>query len=333
MANNNDIQLKVHREVWNVIANYYHPDEYTTWGLSENDVAKIALQAFENIFADLKAYVQRDPAIHGRADVALAASNEIKAIIHYRIANASYYYEDLDAMVRQLTSEKIHHAAKAETKVDIHPAARIGKRFVLDHGVGTVIGETCQIGDDCYILQGVILGATGIADNPNQKRHPTIGNNVEIGAFVRILGPVVIDDNIVISPYCVITHDVINSGKPIIKKILIVNQLQLSRPPMERQIDIYGVVPGKKNTLTIYGNNFVEPAVDFVDSSGRLFKDLSATIAENEDDRLSVSISYKGTLAIKERSFDGIRIRIKDGAEILYVTESQGMKRLLAELD
>ena len=71
---------------------------------------------------------------------------------------------------------------------EIHPAARIGRRFVLDHGYGTVIGETCEIGHDCYILCGVTLGARGIANNPDGKRHPRLGNNVEVGSGARVLG-------------------------------------------------------------------------------------------------------------------------------------------------
>ncbi|MFC0691025.1 serine O-acetyltransferase [Paraburkholderia humisilvae] len=84
----------------------------------------------------------------------------------------------------------------------------IGKRFILDHGVGTVVGETAVIGDDCYILGGVTLGAVGIAGNPPGKRHPVLGDRVEVGAFTRILGRVEIGDEVFIGPHCVITQDV-----------------------------------------------------------------------------------------------------------------------------
>jgi len=91
---------------------------------------------------------------------------------------------------------------------DIHARSNIGKRFVLDHGYGTVIGETTEIGDDCYVLGGVVLGATGISGNSRGKRHPTIGNRVEIGAFSRVFGNVVIGDDVFVAPHCVIKENV-----------------------------------------------------------------------------------------------------------------------------
>ncbi|EAN2415285.1 serine acetyltransferase, partial [Salmonella enterica] len=102
----------------------------------------------------------------------------------------------------------ISENAKIKTGIEIHPAAIIGKRFVIDHGTGTVIGETSIIGEDCYILQSVIIGASGIANNPIGKRHPVIGNNVEIGAFVNLLGNIKIGNNVKISPRVTITKSV-----------------------------------------------------------------------------------------------------------------------------
>jgi serine O-acetyltransferase len=87
-----------------------------------------------------------------------------------------------------------------------------------------VIGETCEIGNDCYILCGVTLGARGIANNPDGKRHPRLGNNVEIGSGARVLGYVQIGDNVFISPACVITQDV-----PAGTKVKVVNQIQLQK--------------------------------------------------------------------------------------------------------
>ena len=79
---------------------------------------------------------------------------------------------------------------------------------MLDHAVGTVIGETCVIGDDAYILGGVTLGAAGIANNPATARHPRLGDRVQVGAFARILGRVTIGDDVFIGPHCTITQDV-----------------------------------------------------------------------------------------------------------------------------
>lgn len=92
--------------------------------------------------------------------------------------------------------------------IEIHPYAKIGSKFVIDHGFGVVIGETTEIGDRCYILGGVILGAYGIAGNSNQKRHPTIGNDVQIGSFSRIFGNINIGNNVVIGANCTIRSDI-----------------------------------------------------------------------------------------------------------------------------
>ncbi len=91
---------------------------------------------------------------------------------------------------------------------EINPYAKIGKRFILDHGIGTVIGETAEIGDDCYMLGGVILGAKGISNNPEGIRHPRIGNNVQIGSFSKLFGAITIGNNVFIGSGCVITENI-----------------------------------------------------------------------------------------------------------------------------
>jgi len=105
---------------------------------------------------------------------------------------------------------------KIKTGIEIHPEAENGERFVIDHGMGTVIGETCEIGHDCYILQNVILGSSRIV-GPKGKRHPSLGNNVEIGGFSRLFGPIHVGDNVKISPYSVITTDIPSHSSLIIK--------------------------------------------------------------------------------------------------------------------
>lgn len=105
-------------------------------------------------------------------------------------------------------AKKISEYLKVKTGIEIHPASKIGNNFVIDHGVGTVIGETCIIGDNCYFLQNIILGSSKIALNEHGSRHPIIGNNVEIGGFVRIFGRVIIGQNVKISPHSIIYENV-----------------------------------------------------------------------------------------------------------------------------
>lgn len=173
---------------------------------------------------DLMAFASRDPASQGRGNLILESYASFKAVLYYRLAHQ--VLKLAGAADRRFSSiaQKLSNQGKLLSGTEIHPAAQIGRRFVLDHGYGTVIGETCEIGNDCYILCGVTLGARGIANNPNGKRHPRLGNNVEIGAGARILGCVTIGDNVFICPACVITHDV-----PADTKVKIVNQIQLQK--------------------------------------------------------------------------------------------------------
>lgn len=97
------------------------------------------------------------------------------------------------------------YLVRIKYSIDIHPGCLIGKRLFIDHGVGVVIGETAIIGDDCTIYQGVSLGSTGKEKN---KRHPTIGNNVMLGASSIILGNIIIGDNCKIGANCVIVNNI-----------------------------------------------------------------------------------------------------------------------------
>ncbi len=99
----------------------------------------------------------------------------------------------------------ISQRASRKTGVEIHPAVKIGKRFFIDHGTGVVIGETTVIGDDVTVYQGVTLGGTG---KDTGKRHPTIGNNVMIGAGAKVLGPLTVGDNSRVAAGAVVLNDI-----------------------------------------------------------------------------------------------------------------------------
>ena len=139
-----------------------------------------------HIIEDIRAYKKNDPAARSVAEI-LLLYNGLHATIDYRIAHWLHIHG------LRFLARSISQWSKLWTGIEIHPGAKIGRRLVIDHGTGIVIGETAEIGDDCLLYQGVTLGGTG---KETGKRHPTLGNNVLIGAGAKVLGPVYIGDNV-----------------------------------------------------------------------------------------------------------------------------------------
>ena len=155
---------------------------------------------FKIILNDIDALIARDPATNSRIE-ALLCSAGLQAIIAYR-ANHWLWKKGF-----KLTSRVFAQIARFFTGVEIHPAARIGKSFCIDHGMGVVIGETAEIGNNVTLYHGVTLGGVATFNKKgknNQKRHPTIGNDVVIGAGAQILGPITIGNNAKIGANAVI---------------------------------------------------------------------------------------------------------------------------------
>lgn len=134
---------------------------------------------------EIQVVFERDPAASSYIEVLLCYPG-LHAVIHHRIAH--FFYRKKMYFVARLIS----HISRFMTGIEIHPGARIGKGFFIDHGGGVVIGETTEIGDDVTIYQGVTLGGTG---KQKGKRHPTIGNNVTISVGSKILGAITIGDH------------------------------------------------------------------------------------------------------------------------------------------
>lgn len=146
----------------------------------------------------LRAYKNYDPAAKSILEIALLYPGP-KAVFFHRIAHA--FYQMRLFFISRLVSE----FSRFLTGIEIHPGAKLGKRLVIDHGMGVVIGETAQVGDDCIIFHGVTLG--GIKFDPI-KRHPTVGNHVLIGTGAKILGPITLGDRCKIGANSVVTKDV-----------------------------------------------------------------------------------------------------------------------------
>lgn len=140
---------------------------------------------FKDLRETIEAYKARDPAARSSLEVLLLYPG-IKAVLSHRRAHWCHMH-GLKFLARLISQRSRHR-----TGIEIHPGAKIGKRLVIDHGMGIVIGETAEIGDDCLIYHGVTLGGTG---KDSGKRHPTIGNNVLIGTGAKVLGPFKVGDN------------------------------------------------------------------------------------------------------------------------------------------
>ncbi len=147
---------------------------------------------------DIRIVFKRDPAAKNILEV-LTCYPGVHAIAIHRFSNALY------GLGVPLLPRLISQAARFFTGVEIHPGAKIGKNFFIDHGMGVVIGETSEIGDNVTIFQGVTLGGTG---SHVGKRHPTLGNNVVVGAHATILGPIKIGEGSKIGAGSVVVHEV-----------------------------------------------------------------------------------------------------------------------------
>ncbi|WP_445167548.1 serine O-acetyltransferase EpsC [Mycolicibacterium sp. Dal123E01] len=148
---------------------------------------------------DLNNARSHDPAARGDLENALVYSG-LHAIWSYRLAHRLWATPGLRGPARMLSQ-----LTRFFTGIEIHPGATIGRRFFIDHGMGVVIGETTEIGDDVMLYHGVTLGGRSLEQG---KRHPTLGNRVVVGAGAKVLGPLMIGDDSAIGANAVVTHDV-----------------------------------------------------------------------------------------------------------------------------
>lgn len=150
-----------------------------------------------NVKEEIRLIRERDPAIHSSMEVFLYPS--FRAMLHYRVAHKLYLSG------HYFLARWISQRAVRKTGIEIHPAAKLGRRLFIDHGTGVVIGETAEIGDDVTIYQGVTLGGTG---KDTGKRHPTIGNHVMIGSGAKVLGPFRVGDHARIAAGAVVLDEI-----------------------------------------------------------------------------------------------------------------------------
>ena len=203
----------------------------------------------ETFLADIRAPVERDPAARGYFDVLLSYPGW-RALLAHRLVHALY------KMHVPLVPRMLAATSRFLTGIEIDPGATIGKGVFIDHGMGVVIGETAEVGDNCTIYQGVTLGGTSLQ---RTKRHPTLGRDVTVGSGAAILGAITVGDGARIGANSVVVKDV---------------------PPNATVVGIPGrvvLVDGKPVT-----GNDRRPRVDFPDPNAPLIAELSGRIAALE---------------------------------------------------
>lgn len=152
----------------------------------------------KDLYLDAKNIKEKDPAAKNILEVIILYQG-FHILVYHRIAHFLYKKK------MYFLSRLISQIGRFFTGIEIHPGAKIGKRLFIDHGMGIVIGETAEVGNDCTIYHGVTLGGTG---KDKHKRHPTVGNNVMIGAGAKIIGAINIGDNVKIGAGAVVLKDI-----------------------------------------------------------------------------------------------------------------------------
>lgn len=153
---------------------------------------------FKQLKEDITLIKERDPAARNTFEILVTYSG-LHAVWYYRLSHFFYKHEMFTI------ARMISQWARFWTGIEIHPGATIGKGLFIDHGMGVVIGETAEIGNNCLLYQGVTLGGTG---KDKGKRHPTLGNNVMVGAGAKVLGPFKVGDNVKIAANAVVLEEI-----------------------------------------------------------------------------------------------------------------------------
>ena len=183
--------------------------------------------AFMFLRETIRTYRERDPAARSSLEVLLCYPG-LHAVMWHALSH--WFWQHRMFLLGRFSS----HIARWLTGIEIHPAARLGRRLVIDHGMGVVIGETAEVGDDCYLYHQVTLG---VARTDSGKRHPTVGNNVIIGAGAKVLGPIMVGNNARVGANSVVLDNVPNDTTVVGMPARPVDRKVRSRPGF----DPYGI--------------------------------------------------------------------------------------------
>jgi serine O-acetyltransferase len=183
--------------------------------------------AFMFLRETIRTYRERDPAARSSLEVLLCYPG-LHAVMWHSLSH--WFWQHRLFLLGRFSS----HIARWLTGIEIHPAAKLGRRLVIDHGMGVVIGETAEVGDDCYLYHQVTLG---VARTDSGKRHPTVGNNVIIGAGAKVLGPIMVGNNARVGANSVVLDNVPNDTTVVGMPARPVDRKVRSRPGF----DPYGI--------------------------------------------------------------------------------------------
>lgn len=218
-----------------------------------------------NIQEDVYAVLQKDPAARTAVEVLLTYPGIHARTIHR--GTHALWCADYKLLARSLS-----HVSRALTGIEIHPAAKIGKRLFIDHGMGVVIGETAEIGDDVTLYHGVTLG--GVSWQKGIKRHPTLGNNVIVGAGAKILGGFRVGDNAKIGSNAVVIKAVPDNATMVGVVASAVSKDKQQRTPTHTPFTAYGLKSDIKDPVA----SSIAALVAHIQAQDKRIDDLQAAL-------------------------------------------------------
>jgi len=210
---------------------------------------------FATLKEDVRAILERDPAARGTFEV-LTCYPGLHALWLHRIA---HYFWKTEASVFQWVGRFISMIARWLTGIEIHPGARLGRGVFIDHGMGVVIGETTEIGDQCTIYQGVTLGGTSLVKG--SKRHPTLASGVVVGAGAKVLGPFTVGEGAKIGSNAVVIKAVPAGATVIGIPARVVDEQyadSMARQTEGDRFAAYGVMPGAQDPVDVVLHQLVD---------------------------------------------------------------------------
>jgi serine O-acetyltransferase len=255
---------------------------------------------FKRLREDISCVFERDPAARNRFEV-LTTYPGLHAVIFHRISHRLWKWK-LRWLARWLST-----LSRWLTGIEIHPGATIGRRFFIDHGMGVVIGETAEIGDDCTLYHGVTLGGTSWQKG---KRHPTLGNNVVVGAGAKVLGPITLADGSRVGSNAVVVKDVPAAatvvgvpGRVSLVKSAEDKQKQKRRAEFAEKIgfDAYGTTKDMPDPVA----NAIHALLDHVHAMDEQMKNMCQSLKSMGMEMEMPNMPELGPCDISDRKLDG----------------------------